>query len=64
MKRAREAAGAVRSATHQFVRVLRERLKAAVFELTKRPVTREFFAADIVRELERRSDYWVEQEGA
>jgi molybdopterin-dependent oxidoreductase alpha subunit len=37
--------------------------KAVAFELTKRRVTREFFAAHTVRELEEQSDYWLEQQG-
>src|SRR4051812_27592192 len=37
--------------------------KAVAFELTRRRVTREFFAAHTVRELEERSDYWLEQQG-
>jgi formate dehydrogenase major subunit len=37
--------------------------KAVAFELTKRRVTREFFAARTVRELEEQSDYWLEQQG-
>src|SRR6202022_5142271 len=37
--------------------------KAVAFELTRRRVTREFFAAHTVRELEQRSDYWLEQQG-
>jgi molybdopterin-dependent oxidoreductase alpha subunit len=37
--------------------------KAVSFELTKRRVTREFFAAHTVRELEQESDYWLEQQG-
>ena len=37
--------------------------KAVAFELTKRRVTREFFAAHTVRELERQSDYWLEEQG-
>src|ERR1700758_4850851 len=37
--------------------------KAVAFELTSRRVTKEFFAAHTVSELERRSDYWLEQQG-
>ena len=37
--------------------------KAVAFELTSRRVTREFFAEHTVRELERRSDYWLEEQG-
>jgi anaerobic selenocysteine-containing dehydrogenase len=37
--------------------------KAVAFELTSRRVTREFFAAHPVRELEQRSDYWLEEQG-
>jgi molybdopterin-dependent oxidoreductase alpha subunit len=37
--------------------------KALAFELTSRRVTRDFFAAHTVRELEQRSDYWLEQQG-
>jgi formate dehydrogenase major subunit len=37
--------------------------KAVAFELTKRRVTREFFAAHSVRELEQQSDYWLEEQG-
>jgi formate dehydrogenase major subunit len=37
--------------------------KAVSFELTKRKVTREFFAAYTVSELERQSDYWLEEQG-
>src|SRR5271167_2259264 len=37
--------------------------KAVSFELTKRRVTREFFAAHSVRALELRSDYWLEEQG-
>src|SRR5271170_5404050 len=37
--------------------------KAVSFELTKRRVTREFFAAHTVRELEEESDYWLEEQG-
>jgi formate dehydrogenase major subunit len=37
--------------------------KAVSFELTKRTVTREFFAAYTVSELERQSDYWLEEQG-
>jgi molybdopterin-dependent oxidoreductase alpha subunit len=37
--------------------------KAVSFELTKRKVTRDFFAAHTVRELEQQSDYWLEQQG-
>ena len=37
--------------------------KAVAFELTKRRVTREFFAAHTVRELEQQSDYWLEEQG-
>jgi molybdopterin-dependent oxidoreductase alpha subunit len=37
--------------------------KAVAFELTKRRVTREFFAAHSVEELDQQSDYWLEQQG-
>jgi formate dehydrogenase major subunit len=37
--------------------------KAVSFELTKRRVTREFFAAHTVSELEQKSDYWLEEQG-
>ena len=37
--------------------------KAVAFELTKRRVTREFFAAHTVHELEQQSDYWLEEQG-
>jgi formate dehydrogenase major subunit len=37
--------------------------KAVAFELTRRRVTREFFATHAVRGLEQRSDYWLEQQG-
>src|SRR5213080_3492752 len=37
--------------------------KAVAFELTSRRVTREFFAAHTVRELEQHSDYWLEEQG-
>jgi formate dehydrogenase major subunit len=37
--------------------------KAVAFELTKRRVTREFFATHTVRELEQESDYWLEEQG-
>ena len=37
--------------------------KAVAFELTKRRVTREFFAQHTVRELDQQSDYWLEQQG-
>jgi molybdopterin-dependent oxidoreductase alpha subunit len=37
--------------------------KAVTWELTKRRVTREFFAAHTVRELEHESDYWLEEQG-
>src|SRR6516162_5773510 len=37
--------------------------KAVTWELTKRRVTREFFAAHTVRDLERESDYWLEEQG-
>jgi anaerobic selenocysteine-containing dehydrogenase len=37
--------------------------KAAAFELTSRRVTRDFFAAHAVRELEQQSDYWLEEQG-
>jgi molybdopterin-dependent oxidoreductase alpha subunit len=37
--------------------------KAVSFELTKRRVTREFFAAHTVSELARESDYWLEEQG-
>ena len=34
-----------------------------LLELTKRRVTPEFFAAYAVSELERQSDYWLEEQG-
>ena len=37
--------------------------KAVSFELTKRRVTREFFATHTVSELNERSDYWLEEQG-
>ena len=37
--------------------------KAVSFELTRRRVTREFFAAHTVRELEQESDHWLEDLG-
>jgi formate dehydrogenase major subunit len=37
--------------------------KAVAFELTSRRVTRDFFAAHAVRELEQHSDYWLEEQG-
>jgi molybdopterin-dependent oxidoreductase alpha subunit len=37
--------------------------KAVSFELTKRRVTREFFAKHTVTELERETDYWLEEQG-
>jgi molybdopterin-dependent oxidoreductase alpha subunit len=37
--------------------------KAVSFELTKRRVTREFFASYAVSELEQQSDYWLEEQG-
>src|SRR5271154_948061 len=37
--------------------------KAVTWELTKRRVTREFFAAHTVSELEQESDYWLEEQG-
>jgi len=37
--------------------------KAVAFELTSRRVTRDFFAAHSVRELEQHSDYWLEEQG-
>jgi molybdopterin-dependent oxidoreductase alpha subunit len=37
--------------------------KAVSWELTKRRVTREFFAAHTVRQLEQESDYWLEEQG-
>jgi molybdopterin-dependent oxidoreductase alpha subunit len=37
--------------------------KAVSFELTKRKVTRDFFAAYTVSELEQQSDYWLEEQG-
>ncbi len=37
--------------------------KAVAFELTKRQVTREFFAAHTVTELAQHSDYWLEEQG-
>jgi molybdopterin-dependent oxidoreductase alpha subunit len=37
--------------------------KAVSWELTKRRVTREFFATHTVRELEQQSDYWLEEQG-
>src|SRR5271165_7021061 len=37
--------------------------KAVTWELTKRRVTPEFFAAYTVGELEKQSDYWLEEQG-
>jgi molybdopterin-dependent oxidoreductase alpha subunit len=37
--------------------------KAVSWELTKRRVTREFFAAHTVSQLEQESDYWLEEQG-
>ena len=37
--------------------------KAVAFELTSRRVTRDFFAAHTVGELEQHSDYWLEEQG-
>ena len=37
--------------------------KAVAFELTKRRVTREFFASHTVTELANHSDYWLEEQG-
>src|ERR1700733_3124967 len=37
--------------------------KAVAFELTRRQVTRDFFAAHTVTELARHSDYWLEEQG-
>ncbi len=37
--------------------------KAVTWELTKHRVTREFFATRTVHELEKESDYWLEQQG-
>jgi molybdopterin-dependent oxidoreductase alpha subunit len=37
--------------------------KAVAFELTKRRVTREFFATHSVSELDEHSDYWLEEQG-
>ena len=37
--------------------------KAVAFELTKRTVTREFFATHTVTELAQHSDYWLEEQG-
>src|SRR6266550_4527379 len=37
--------------------------KAVTWELTKRRVTREFFATWTVGELERQSDHWLEEQG-
>lgn len=37
--------------------------KAVAFELTKRRVTREFFAAHRVSQLNEHSDYWLEEQG-
>jgi molybdopterin-dependent oxidoreductase alpha subunit len=37
--------------------------KAVAFELTKRLVTRDFFAAHTVTELAQHSDYWLEEQG-
>jgi molybdopterin-dependent oxidoreductase alpha subunit len=37
--------------------------KAVAFELTRRQVTRDFFAAHTVTELGEHSDYWLEEQG-
>ncbi len=37
--------------------------KALAFEATNRRVTRDFFAAHTVRDLEQHSDYWLEEQG-
>jgi molybdopterin-dependent oxidoreductase alpha subunit len=37
--------------------------KAVTWELTKHRVTRDFFATHTVRDLEKESDYWLEQQG-
>src|ERR1700738_1147815 len=37
--------------------------KAVAFELTSRRVTRDFFAAHTIRELEQHSDYWLAERG-
>jgi molybdopterin-dependent oxidoreductase alpha subunit len=37
--------------------------KAVAFELTRRQVTRDFFAAHTVTELAEHSDYWLEEQG-
>jgi molybdopterin-dependent oxidoreductase alpha subunit len=37
--------------------------KAVAFELTKRRVTRDFFATHSVSQLAERSDYWLEEQG-
>jgi len=37
--------------------------KAVAFELTKRQVTRDFFATHTVTELAQHSDYWLEEQG-
>ena len=37
--------------------------KAVTWELTKRRVTREFFATHTVHELEQQSDHWLEEQG-
>ena len=37
--------------------------KAVAWELTRNHVTREFFATHTVSELDRQSDYWLEQQG-
>src|ERR1700692_196486 len=37
--------------------------RAVAFELTSRRVTRDFFAAHTVRELEQNSDYWLQEQG-
>jgi molybdopterin-dependent oxidoreductase alpha subunit len=37
--------------------------KAVAFELTKRRVTRDFFASHSVSQLAERSDYWLEEQG-
>jgi molybdopterin-dependent oxidoreductase alpha subunit len=37
--------------------------KAVTWELTKRRVTRQFFASHAVRELDQESDHWLEEQG-
>src|SRR5580692_299429 len=37
--------------------------KAVAFELTKRRVTRDFFASHSVSQLAEQSDYWLEEQG-